>query len=178
MEESKGISGFNPSQVGYRLQSARRTSENPYLFQSLIGRLQTIFPVQRQRTLLAVSIPHRQATDIQYPPPLEIRQQCFNPSQVGYRRHLYLPDFPFQASFNPSQVGYRPKFLASLCCPNVCFNPSQVGYRLLITKNPSPVEIQFQSLIGRLQTREGSCSSQSPFPGFNPSQVGYRRERF
>ncbi len=105
--------GFNPSQVGYKPTMISAAEITAALFQSLIGRLQTIEVdgkeiieaqfqslIGRLQTLSLVflhslipyvSIPHRQATNINSRQIISKWMLSFNPSQVGYKP----PDPPF-----------------------------------------------------------------------------------
>ncbi len=56
-------SGFNSSQVGYKLDLSQNTRGGIQLFQFLIGRLQTKGDPYRPPDHRDVSIPHRQATN-------------------------------------------------------------------------------------------------------------------
>ena len=143
----------------------------------------------------------------------------FNPSQVFYKLRKMNEAKKELLGFNPSQVFYKLRLtqcLKTAVCtvsiphrystnliffreagagPN-CFNPSQVFYKLFVYAAICSVHLQFQSLIGILQTgvcivisfvaptvsiphrystnRLSASSYESRYNRFNPSQVFYK----
>ena len=81
-----------------------------------------------------------------------IRCNCFNPSQVGYKRGIFIGLIATFPGFNPSQVGY--KLGTAWCWENrECEFQSLTGRLQTENRYNVPVEaLKFQSLTGRLQT--------------------------
>ena len=122
---------FNPSQVGYKpglspryvkitremFQSLTGRLQTIYLrreksiilkFQSLTGRLQTVVePAMRAWLLVFQSLTGRLQTDLGDTGVL-LPTTGFNPSQVGYKPKPNAPPRSLESSFNPPQVGYKP----------------------------------------------------------------------
>ena len=126
----------------------------PCLFQSLVGRLQTSFlRGQMPPFIFPVSIPRRQATnDNNHWDSDFAREECFNPSQVGYKLTV-IPSLP---SKFPRVSIPRRQATNTLLCHFVKFRflfQSLVGR--LQTEQEEDGKVmhrEFQSLVGRLQT--------------------------
>ena len=145
-----------------------------YMFQSLIGRLQTHQPMQGLGLQSWVSIPHRQATDQIHILIHSSSYYSFNPSQVGYRLLQRLPLSEDRLCFNPSQVGYRQVvWRGFLFSSNNVSIPHRQATDTKVILLKRLCRREFQSLIGRLQTHIPSFFPRS-LKSFNPSQVGYR----
>ncbi len=145
---------FNSSQVGYKLYCGQLGQKSWYLFQFLIGRLQT--EIQRCLVLLAypVSIPHRQATNpLVWPLP-----------------NVWL------GGFNSSQVGYKPQISASFRVRISMFQFLIGRLQTELFVRLANYQAEFQFLIGRLQTRDRFAIFFVRNDGFNSSQVGYKQD--
>ena len=122
-------SGFNSSQVGYKLQ-----------------RSQALLPID------FVSIPHRQATNLprvsKSIKPEPGFQFLIGRLQTGISHIATV----VTSGFNSSQVGYKLFKSVVLPLPVCRFNSSQVGYKPKIARTPTLASVEFQFLIGRLQT--------------------------
>ena len=99
----------------------------------------------------------------------------FNSLQVGYKRATWEYDLPYDPvsipyrlatnspyprrrdytdmGFNSLQVGYKPGILLPIVTNLLSFNSLQVGYKRLQVKRLGVTKLQFQFLIGWLQTK-------------------------
>ena len=168
-----GRSGFNPLQVGYSLNDSCNQLRCTCRFQSLIGRLLTVF------VFTTYGCP-----------------QGFQ-SLIGRLLTRWIELYKDKALGFQSLIGRLLTEDFNSVCRFVYsrFNPLQVGYSLYHEEQRFTLQAGFQSLIGRLLTynfiaisafvsavsipyrqathEEGIASVSSDYRGFNPLQVGY-----
>ena len=168
------------------------------MFQSLIGWLQTIIdgkggwqylfcfnPLQVgykhavlfYQTLrsVSVSIPYRLATNAMLiAAGLTVRRVSI-PYRLATnsRVHFYVPNS--KECFNPLQVGYKRYFWKYTVNHDIQFQ-SLIGWlQTFIVVFVHIFHRVFQSLIGWLQTWKNVYATDSEFASFNPLQVGYKQ---
>ena len=143
-------------------------------FQSLIGTLQTKPKEDEDDEIYSVSIPYRYATnilgevtrgcvDFQFQSligTLQTHSKKICQSETSVFQSLIgtlqtcrnLNRFRKSNSFNPLQVRYKPAYERERNRNRVCFNPLQVRYKRVNICTMRIYSVQFQSLIGTLQT--------------------------
>ena len=188
---------FNSLQVRYKPNPLSKSAPVTFLFQFLIGTLQTVEKVVDQWKKCLVSIPYRYATNsalhffierfhqfqfligtLQTQPSggkewvAEMFQFLIGTLQTltefFAEYHLNLVSIPYRYATNQA---------LELCCLNRC-NHVSIPYRYAtnyaLSCQPSKNEFAFQFLIGTLQT--SFCCQPAPlFSGFNSLQVRYKQ---
>ncbi len=148
-----GHLSFNSSQVGYKPNVCGiRSGRQPGEFQFLIGRLQTETSGARIGLSSSVSIPHRQATNRTLAPFPGSECQKFQfligrlqtIETARHPRAQFVVSIPHRQATNLLDVRGFGMVL--------CFNSSQVGYKLPSHADCAQKQLEFQFLIGRLQT--------------------------
>ena len=132
------LTGFNPLQVSQKQSRVYRGRETKGMFQSLVGKLETLGN----------------------PKPADNSKECFNPLQVSQKLFMRTVQYSAVVSFNPLQVSQKPLFSnwTNLGCKG--FNPLQVSQKRYKHYTQCQCGRQFQSLVGKLETKTSQTKAQ------------------